>query len=337
MLVVQEDQSGNNSKMLNRILEPCDIALKYSANETSTALEASLSQAVINVTPDLLDVLSGIQTLIVDPLIVPGANQPLAKVSAYNLIWSSQTFMDSMNLEDVIKGRSVFTKDQGYISFWRPRPPPGYGILGDVVTCGQKRCNEQVSRSSHLPITAAAVDMFNRPDTNTPDLFLELLISDSCPQSQIAISLSLWLVSVDICMTAGMCFHIMNVCDDMMHNSDMQVCTVALNSGLAANPVGFEKVWEIDSGVTLWLPVPPESYAAVGCMTTLDDKPPSTTSCLCLHVLTLVETSVAECVWRQPPASIWCIENAARTFTVSDNASDRPKGIIGHHSITLHH
>lgn len=133
--------------MLNRILEPCDISLKYSATKKSTAVEASLSQAVINVTPDLLDVLSGIQTLIVDPLIVPGANQPLAKVSAYNLIWSSQTFTDNMNLTEMIRGRSVFAKDQGYISFWRPRPPPGYGILGDVATCGQKQCNEQVLKS----------------------------------------------------------------------------------------------------------------------------------------------------------------------------------------------
>lgn len=112
----------------------------------------------------------------------------------------------------------------------------------------------------------------------------------------------------------------------------MQVCTIALNSGLAANPIGFKKVWEDESGVALWFPVPPESYAAVGCMATVDGNPPPTTSCLCLHVLTLVETSVSGCVWRQPPSSIWRIENAARTFTVSESINDRPKGTMNHHA-----
>ncbi|GMH39652.1 hypothetical protein BSKO_07550 [Bryopsis sp. KO-2023] len=230
----------------NRILEPCSISAKYIASNRRQSIDLNIDQLVVNITPDLLDLILDIRTLVVDPLTVPSASQPVAKVSTFRMIWSSQDASLDESVATRFDSSEGLDRDKGYITLWRPQPPAGYGILGDVITCGQKQCRQQVS-------------------------------------------------------------------------------TVALNSGLVANPISFDKVWVYD-GVTIWFPRAPKNYHALGCVASVDGKPPPTTLCLCVHAHVLVESSLGECLWLKPPKSLWSVQNGPGTFLTGSESLQKPEG-----------
>lgn len=136
--------------MSSRVLEPCDASLEYSASPQNTQFHAVLGQIVVNVAPDLLHVLSAIETLFLSPIYVPPANQPLVNVSNYQQIWSSRAMDENANKP--IYATSECEKNKGCLSFWRPRAPSGYGITGDVVTTSQQ-CHHQVLFGEHDALT----------------------------------------------------------------------------------------------------------------------------------------------------------------------------------------
>lgn len=61
-----------------------------------------------------------------------------------------------------------------------------------------------------------------------------------------------------------------------------EVLTVAVNSGIAAYPASYSRVWSVD-GATIWRPVAPEGYVAMGDVLVLGDEEPELSEVLCLH------------------------------------------------------
>lgn len=107
---------------------------------------------------------------------------------------------------------------------------------------------------------------------------------------------------------------------------------LAVNSGLVAFPSGYDPVWSA-SGIQLWRPKAPEGYIALGCLATAGIEPPSLTVMVCLHHTVGIEAPLGQCLAvkqqessqdsgdighlsADPGANVWCIDNAAATFTV---------------------
>lgn len=129
-----------------------------------------------------------------------------------------------------------------------------------------------------------------------------------------------------------------------------EVIMVAINSGLAAYPVEFEKIWTqstvgVDSQsqshlletvgsyppsrLTIWRPVPPESYVAMGDVVTIDGSRPAITDVLCIHTSATVQVPWGECLYVDTIAGtfegsfnsnessdleLWCVDNSMGTF-----------------------
>ena len=108
---------------------------------------------------------------------------------------------------------------------------------------------------------------------------------------------------------------------------------MAVNSGLVAFPTGYDPAWSA-SGIHLWRPQPPKGYLALGCLATSGVEAPSLTAMVCLHHTVGIAAPLGQCfnVKQQesrqdegdvghfsedPGANVWCVDNAAATFTVS--------------------
>lgn len=62
-----------------------------------------------------------------------------------------------------------------------------------------------------------------------------------------------------------------------------EVLTVAANSGLAAYPASYKRVWR-GGGASVWRPVPPEKYVALGdVFMASEDREPELSDVLCVH------------------------------------------------------
>lgn len=120
---------------------------------------------------------------------------------------------------------------------------------------------------------------------------------------------------------------------------------LAINSGLVAFPTGYNLAWSA-TGIHLWRPKCPESYISLGCLATSTKDPPSLTAMVCLHHSLGIEAQLGQClVVKQqeanqdpgdighlaadPGANVWCVDNAAATFTVTTaEEGTNPKGAL---------
>jgi hypothetical protein len=55
-----------------------------------------------------------------------------------------------------------------------------------------------------------------------------------------------------------------------------------VNSGLAAYPASYTRVWS-GAGGAIWRPAPPPGYVAAGDLFTSDDQEPELSDVICLH------------------------------------------------------
>jgi hypothetical protein len=80
-----------------------------------------------------------------EPLAVPPADQPLVRVDCFGCLWSSHSLPDCAGTAGLsyatagAGGVDVVGSDKG-VTVWRPQPPVGYAILGDVLSSGGWRC-----------------------------------------------------------------------------------------------------------------------------------------------------------------------------------------------------
>ena len=62
-----------------------------------------------------------------------------------------------------------------------------------------------------------------------------------------------------------------------------EVLAVAVNSGLAAYPTAYRRIWS-GAGGAIWRAVPPAGYVAAGDLFSLDDgREPELSAMVCLH------------------------------------------------------
>jgi vacuolar protein sorting-associated protein 13A/C len=72
---------------------------------------------------------------------VPPADQPLVRVDRFGCLWSSHSLPDCPGTAGAsyatagAGGVDVVGSDKG-VTLWRPQPPVGYAILGDVLSSG---------------------------------------------------------------------------------------------------------------------------------------------------------------------------------------------------------
>jgi len=122
-----------------------------------------------------------------------------------------------------------------------------------------------------------------------------------------------------------------------------QVLALAVNSGLVAFPTAYDTVWSAP-GIYLWRPRTPEGYISLGCLATSSNEPPSLTAMVCLHHTVGIEAPLGQCLTvkpqegsqdegdvghlsEDPGANVWCVDNAAATFTVcTADEGASPKG-----------
>lgn len=126
----------------------------------------------------------------------------------------------------------------------------------------------------------------------------------------------------------------------------VQVLALAINSGLVAFPTAYDAIWSAP-GIHLWRPRPPEGYIPLGCMATPTSDPPPLTALACLHNTLGIEAPLGQCLVvkqgggeqgggdvghlsEDPGANVWCVDNAAATFTVTTaEEGANPKGRLG--------
>ena len=114
--------------MYQRILEPCDVTAEFVSTAQSESARLTLDQFVVNLSPECLNIARDVQTQLLDPLMQSQAGKPTAPCVEYHVVY---TMGDNAEVSNDV-------------TFWRPQPPPGYAIMGDVVMMGHLPLSRQV-------------------------------------------------------------------------------------------------------------------------------------------------------------------------------------------------
>lgn len=115
--------------MHQRILEPCDVTAEYSAAGSEKKGHFVLDQFVVNLSPDILNIVADVERQLLDPLLQCQIGRPTAPCTEYHAIYATE-------------GKDGTSHG---IAFWRPEPPSGYAILGDVAVVGDIPLTQQAS------------------------------------------------------------------------------------------------------------------------------------------------------------------------------------------------
>lgn len=77
--------------------------------------------------------------MVLEPLAVPPANQPLTRVDKFSYLWCSHDASGAPTATYSAAGAGgvdLLGCDKG-VTVWRPQPPTGYAIVGDVLSAGE--------------------------------------------------------------------------------------------------------------------------------------------------------------------------------------------------------
>jgi len=123
------------------ILEPCDVTASYKVTEEPAIQDVNLdiSDVQLRMSPDVMALITHQLQSAQAPLVVPPADQPLARCGTYELLWSSHSVGSGTGGPPYATagagGVDTMSAEKG-VSIWRPQPPTGYAIVGDVITSG---------------------------------------------------------------------------------------------------------------------------------------------------------------------------------------------------------
>lgn len=70
---------------------------------------------------------------------------------------------------------------------------------------------------------------------------------------------------------------------------------MAVNSGIAMYPLKYKAVYETE-GLTIWEPVPPEGYVALGCLAEPGHDPPALSDIVCINAAVGIEAPLGSCL-----------------------------------------
>ncbi|KAL4858517.1 Vacuolar protein sorting-associated protein 13C [Chlorella vulgaris] len=121
-----------------------------------------------------------------------------------------------------------------------------------------------------------------------------------------------------------------------------EVLVVAVNSGLAAFPTSYVKLW-MGGGGTIWRPQPPPGYVAAGDLFSVGDERPELSAMVCLHERTVVNCSpgerltlppqlphapavTAQAAASLPHVELWCMDNSLGSFWAATSQHRVPPG-----------
>jgi hypothetical protein len=66
----------------SRVLEPCRVAASLSMQDASGELHIDVSCLKVNLSGDVLELLLGLQSSVIEPLILPAADRPLTRCTS---------------------------------------------------------------------------------------------------------------------------------------------------------------------------------------------------------------------------------------------------------------
>ena len=233
---------------------PCPGATPSSAD---VRLEAS--DLRLTLSPDVLELGGLLAASALEPLMQPQPDQPLASCNQFERVWS----YDPAGLFSSQPGGApavslAVTGAEGGVTVWRAKTPTGYAVAGDVVTPGASQVGVQGWCSGWvLPSVPAAC----------------------CPGHA--------------CYACHAC-HATRLLSSLPPGSrrsrsrpppaqpTFEVMAVAVNSGLAAYPTSYTRVWA-GGGAAIWRPVAPQGYVSVGDLFSADGAEPELSAMVCLH------------------------------------------------------
>uniref|UniRef100_A0A061S6X7 A96521 protein n=1 Tax=Tetraselmis sp. GSL018 TaxID=582737 RepID=A0A061S6X7_9CHLO len=116
--------AGAGGASTNKVLQPCDVTLRFLRAGDAVELKLDTSDMALTVGIDL------------GPLSKPPADRPLGTAVSYTKVWPPDSPGDaSMPPFGCPRAVDLFAAERG-MTVWRPKVPSGYGSLGDVMTRG---------------------------------------------------------------------------------------------------------------------------------------------------------------------------------------------------------
>ncbi|XP_076932508.1 uncharacterized protein LOC143598077 [Bidens hawaiensis] len=230
-----------------RILDPVDISAGYTSVKDKTNISLMSSDIYVHLSLSAISLILNLHSQAVAALHFQSAD-PLSPCTNYDQIW-------------------VYPKAKGHhnaITFWRPRAPQNYVILGDCVT------------------------------------------SRSIPPSQ-------------------------------------AVMAVSNTYGRVRKPLGFKLVGlfsdiqqteRVGSDCSLWTPIPPPGYLALGCVVHIGNQPPPNHTVYCIRADLATSTAYSACMFNASsnnayPSgfSLWRLDNLLGSFYAHPSVSCPPQDI----------
>ncbi|XP_047948182.1 uncharacterized protein LOC125194160 isoform X1 [Salvia hispanica] len=222
------------------VLDPVDVSAGYTSVKDKINTSIACTDIYVHLSLGVISLLLNLQNQ-ASAALQFGNTDPLAPCTNFDRIWSSPT-------------------DNGCLSnltFWRPRAPSNYVILGDCVT----------SRPS--PPSQSVLAVSNAYDRVRKPLGFKLVASFSSIQGQ--------------------------------------------QTG--------EVPSDIDNDCSLWLPISPPGYLALGCVAHVGSQPPPNHIVHCVRSDLVTSTTAFECLLNSPANhifesgfSIWRLDNCLGSF-----------------------
>eukprot|EP00798_Chlamydomonas_sp_ICE-L_P025166 gene25166-10797_t len=127
-------------------LDLSDISMKLSPYESPDKVEFSLdlSDISMKLSPDVMNHLLKLQNAVAMPLVLPPQDQPLSRCSKFEQLWSSAQSESSFGYATLGQGGVESMAEFRGVTLWRPQPPSGYIILGDMPVAGSNQPTHQV-------------------------------------------------------------------------------------------------------------------------------------------------------------------------------------------------
>ncbi|RAL47445.1 hypothetical protein DM860_013410 [Cuscuta australis] len=227
------------------ILDPVDISGGYTSVKDKTNISLFSTDIYAHLSLGVISLLLNLQIQLATTLQFGNAD-PLSPCTHFHRIWVSPKENGILN----------------HVTFWRPRAPPNYVILGDCVT--------------------------SRPN----------------PPSQAVVAIS-------------------------------------NTYGRVRKPLGYELIGKlsgtqgstgVDDECSLWLPIAPAGYMAVGCVAHIGSQQPPNHIVHCIRCDLITSTTYSECLFSAAVSSsfisgysIWRLDNALGSFYAHQSTEHPPK------------
>jgi vacuolar protein sorting-associated protein 13A/C len=131
--------------MQGKVLDPTDLTAAYKHDGTARDVAVEITSVVLNVSPDVLTILSDVSETLLRPIQAASTVQPLYAVNAYEKICSSHHKKSAVPPFPAVGagGLDCLGHEKGF-TFWAPVAPPGHCILGHVLTTGISQPTHEV-------------------------------------------------------------------------------------------------------------------------------------------------------------------------------------------------